>query len=166
MSVTFVLLFPMGALSLRFARTKIPVKVHACWQIVAFMIALIGMGLGIWLGLRVRYLDYLHSILGFAVLGCLVVQALLGALGHAKFKRLGKRSWWGVSHTWWGRGVIALALVNGGLGLLLADNTTGGRVAYGVVAGISVVVYVVVLALYYLKGRSSKKTAETERFEK
>lgn len=155
----------MGAPSLRHARPKVPVKVHACWQIFAFMIALVGVGLGIWLGLRVRYLDYLHSVLGFAVLGCLAVQALLGTLGHARFKKIEKRSWWGVSHTWWGRGVFALGLVNGGLGLLLADNTTGGRIAYGVVAGISVGVYVVVLALYYLRGSSGEKTAETEKFK-
>lgn len=37
---------------------------------------------------------------------------------------------------------MLLAIVNGGLGLQLAANTTGGEIAYGVIAGIVGVVYI------------------------
>ena len=54
-------------------------------------------------------------------------------------------------HIWHGRILIILGIVNGGLGLQLADNTTSGEIAYGVVAGVIFVVYIVVLGLWYYK---------------
>ena len=37
---------------------------------------------------------------------------------------------------------MLLAIINGGLGLKLAANTNGGKIAYGVVAGVVGVCYV------------------------
>lgn len=36
---------------------------------------------------------------------------------------------------------MVLAVINGGLGLKLADNTKGGKIAYSVVAGVVGLVY-------------------------
>ena len=42
---------------------------------------------------------------------------------------------------------MALAVINGGLGLKLAANTRGGEIAYGVIAGVVALAYVVVVVL-------------------
>ena len=42
---------------------------------------------------------------------------------------------------------MALAVINGGLGLKLAANTRGGEIAYGVVAGVVALIYVIVVVL-------------------
>lgn len=46
-------------------------------------------------------------------------------------------TWTALLHIWYGRILILLGIVNGGLGLRLADNSDGGEVAYGVIGGIS-----------------------------
>ena len=63
-------------------------------------------------------------------------QPVLGALHHAVYVREGRRSIWSYAHVWWGRVVLTLAIIQGGLGLRFANNTTGGKIAYGVVAGL------------------------------
>jgi hypothetical protein len=52
-------------------------------------------------------------------------------------------------HRWFGRFLIVLAVVNGGLGLQLANDTLGGLKVYGAVAGIIGVIYVVTLVVWY-----------------
>jgi len=42
---------------------------------------------------------------------------------------------------------MVLAIINGGLGLKLAANTTGGEIAYGVLAGVMLLAYVVLVVL-------------------
>lgn len=37
---------------------------------------------------------------------------------------------------WLGRVVLTLGMINGGLGLMLSDNTTKGEIGYGVVAAV------------------------------
>lgn len=44
---------------------------------------------------------------------------------------------------WLGRIIITLGIINGGLGFLLADNTRSGAIAYGVIAAIVWLAYVV-----------------------
>lgn len=51
-----------------------------------------------------------------------------------------------------------LGLINGGTGLKLADNTKGGSIAYGVVAGIMVVVY---FGIWFLSKRQAKSQEQT-----
>jgi len=42
---------------------------------------------------------------------------------------------------------MVLGIINGGLGLKLADNTKSGEIAYGVVAGVVAVVYAVLVVV-------------------
>lgn len=68
-----------------------------------------------------------------------------------RFKKDGRRTVWSYGHIWLGRIAITLGMVNGGLGLLLAEDapafvnfrpTRGQIVTYGVVAGIMWVLWV------------------------
>lgn len=49
---------------------------------------------------------------------------------------------------------MILGVINGGLGLKLAANTNGGKIVYGVVAGVVGLVYLV-LVLLKRKGRKN-----------
>lgn len=51
-------------------------------------------------------------------------------------------------------------MINGGLGLRLANNTMGGKIAYGVVAGIFGVAFVVLILWHDPK--SGKSQAEVD----
>lgn len=56
-----------------------------------------------------------------------------------------------------------MAIINGGLGLQLAANSRAGEIAYGVVAGIMGVIYVLVLALTGLrKGKTGARKSSDE----
>lgn len=52
------------------------------------------------------------------------------------FKKYSRRTFWSYAHLWLGRIIITLGIINGGLGLNLADNTTSGKIAYAVVAAV------------------------------
>jgi hypothetical protein len=48
---------------------------------------------------------------------------------------------------WYGRILIILGVINGGLGLKLAGNSKKGEIAYGVVAGVMLVIYIATAVL-------------------
>lgn len=52
------------------------------------------------------------------------------------YVRQQKRTIWSTAHVWFGRIVITLGIINGGLGLDFSGNTTEVEIAYGVVAGV------------------------------
>ena len=66
----------------------------------------------------------------------LILQVPTGLVHHSTFKKQGSKTFWAQVHTIWGRLIVTLGIINGGLGLRLAGNTTGGEIAYGVVAGV------------------------------
>lgn len=57
---------------------------------------------------------------------------------------------------------MILAVINGGLGLRLADNTDGGKIAYGVVAGVMGVAYIAAVG-FKRKGSVSGPVIKQER---
>ena len=92
-----------------------------------------------------------HPIIGLTIISALVFQPVLGALHHAVYVRDGRRSIWSTAHVWWGRVVLTLAIIQGGLGLKFAANTTGGEIAYGVVAGLIWIVWLGVAVWHDMK---------------
>ena len=92
-----------------------------------------------------------HPIIGILLFALLFFQPILGYVHHVRFKKYSRRTVWSYAHVWLGRVVVTLGMVNGGLGLLLAQGapafvdfrpTRGQIVAYGVVAGVMWVAWV------------------------
>ena len=79
------------------------------------------------------------------VIGLLFFQPAAGVLHHHFFKRDKKRNIFSYGHIWLGRCVIILGIINGGLGLQLAGDSTGGKIAYGVASGVIFLLYLGVL---------------------
>jgi hypothetical protein len=143
-SLAFVLLFPIGSIIIRLGSSRSIWIVHGLFQVFAYLIYVTAFGVGVWLinNIPVNLLDHYHPIIGIVVFVLLAFQPILGLVHHYKFKKLNRRTVWSYGHIWFGRIAITLGMINGGLGMLLATETTffmpsqGQIIAYGVVAGI------------------------------
>jgi hypothetical protein len=134
MGVAFAILFPLGVIVRSFTNTTI--WVHAGVQVVAYLMAWAGAGIGIYFAKKIHLLDNYHSIIGLVVVSVVIFQPILGLLQHAHFKKTGTGSIWGTVHRYLGLALVLLGMINGGLGLKVAGNSRGGEIAYGVVAGV------------------------------
>lgn len=111
-------------------------------------------------------LNSAHPIIGICVISLLVFQPILGIIHHNIYKRTHRRTFWAWGHIWFGRCLLILGVINGGLGLQLADNTVKGKIAYGVIAGVVFLSYVAVLGVSYMRQRRRGGLGEGETGEK
>ncbi|KAH9999727.1 hypothetical protein F4779DRAFT_154251 [Xylariaceae sp. FL0662B] len=162
-AVAFAVLFPVGSVFMRTVPGPLAWLVHAATQITAYLLYVAAAGLGLYLVSVVRMPPggtsllnmasmNAHPIIGIIVLAVLFFQPVLGAVHHAKFKRLKRRTWWSHAHIWVGRITLTLGIINGGLGLRLAGAPNDAKTAYGVVA-----------ALMWLLWAATVVLAETRR---
>ncbi|TRX90081.1 hypothetical protein FHL15_009000 [Xylaria flabelliformis] len=145
-SLAFAFLFPLGAILLRYIPGKAAVSTHWIIQVIASALYLIAAGLGLYLLSMIRIpsgaglLDIMrgnaHPIIGIVLLIALFFQPVFGILHHRQFKKLQKRTWVSYVHLWLGRLSITLGIINGGLGLALADATGAPVAAYAVISSV------------------------------
>jgi hypothetical protein len=76
---------------------------------------------------------------------------------HRAYKSLEKRTGWSYGHIFTGRAAVILGMVNGGLGLQLADARRSYIIAYGVFAGLMGVLYIG--AIVYGETRRGRTTS-------
>jgi hypothetical protein len=166
MGIAFVLLLPIGAIIVRIFSFPGLVWVHAGTQVTAYMMAIAGLGMGIWNAQQRDYLKQQHPIIGMIVVAGLFFQPFLGLGHHYSYKRsLPLPNIFTYLHIWWGRALITLAMVNGGLGLQLAVNASMTQIkAYGAVAGIMWVIWMATVLMASVKRRTTshekKETGE------
>ncbi|KAJ0425720.1 hypothetical protein BJY00DRAFT_307863 [Aspergillus carlsbadensis] len=160
MGIAFGIIFPLGAILLRVIRSKYGVYAHISAQLIGYALMIAGLATGIRVG---KILDRLHNnghtILGTVIVVFLLIQPFIGFWHHHKFKKTQSTGWWAHVHIWVGRLFLLLGIINGGTGLKLADNTTGGIIAYAVVAGVFGVAYIAIAALR--QGKVILKDKET-----
>lgn len=103
-----------------------------------------------------------HTIIGTVVVVALLLQPFIGFIHHRRFMKKQQRSKWTFVHVWYGRVLIILGMINGGLGLQLASDgpayKMAGMISYAVIAGISGVGFLSVIAVS--TGRKTGKSAE------
>jgi hypothetical protein len=162
MSVAFVVLFPSFAISIHIIPySKTIMRIHAPLQLFTLAMAIAGLGLGVYLGIDTNQLDKYHPIIGLVVVGMLVLfQPLMGLLQHMHFRRKGGKSVFAYIHRWLGRALIALGIINGGLGFLLTKNSgkgapKGAIIAYSVVAGVVGLVYIIFVIVLPFRSKKS-----------
>lgn len=165
MGAAFVLFMPLGVFLIRLTSFKNLVWYHAGIQVFAYLTALAAFGLGAWMATVTDAwsADNGHPILGTIIIALLLLQPVLGYVHHRIYVKEQKRTWWIYSHIWYGRALILLAVINGGLGLQLSDNTVKGEIAYGVIAGVMFLLYLAVLGIAYMR---KDKSPEGETGEK
>jgi hypothetical protein len=127
MSIVFIVIFPLGAISLHLplkgVSRRVISRVHAPMQAVGMAMMIGAMGLGI--DIAKNDLHYISPVHAHVVLGLLVtslvilLQPALGILQHLHFKKTQKKRVFAHVHRWSGRVLILLGWVNSGLGFQL-----------------------------------------------
>lgn len=74
----------------------------------------------------------------------LAIQPALGQLHHQHFMKTGGRGIISYVHLWWGRILLVLGTINGGLGFQLAHTSHGWITAYSIIAVVFYLLYAVV----------------------
>jgi uncharacterized membrane protein (DUF485 family) len=160
MSIVFIVLYPLGAISIHLPIDHIPylkntylqkkiVAMHVPIQVLASIMMVGAMALGIRLGHDLGYFDHAvpaHMIIGLIVVcTILVFQPIMGILQHRYFKKTGGKSIFAYLHRWIGRGAIILGMINNGLGFQLAESNvivpTRSYVRNYVILGVLVTVW-------------------------
>ena len=139
-TLAFGLLFPVGGIIIRLASFPGLWWVHGLFQMVAYVLYIAAFAIGVHMATRMHMLHLAHPIIGIVLFVLLIFQPILGFLHHTMFKKHSRRVLWSYGHIWLGRIVITLGIINGGLGLKLAERSPfaakkGAIIAYGVVAG-------------------------------
>lgn len=147
-TLAFGLLFPVGGILIRLASFPGLWWIHGLFQTFAYLLYIAAFGLGVYMASHMRMLHLAHPIIGIVLFVLLFFQPILGFLHHTMFKKHSRRMIWSYGHIWLGRFVITLGIINGGLGLQLAQRTRlfappqSAIIAYSVVAGIIWLIYV------------------------
>jgi len=138
-ALVMAVLYPLGSLLMPLLGRW---WVHAAWQFVSFCLMWVAFGLGVQSAKDSGILfDQAHTILGTVVICLFAVQPVLGFVHHRQYVKIQRRSAVSHAHIWFGRVLIVLGIVNGGLGLQLADERNSLVIAYSVVAGVVMLCY-------------------------
>ncbi|KAG0645466.1 hypothetical protein D0Z07_8686 [Hyphodiscus hymeniophilus] len=130
MSIVFLVLYPLGAISLHLPlphflrKIKIVPWVHVPIQILGLAMMIGALGLGIDIANDLHFFTSrtipAHVVIGLLTTSTIIViQPALGILQHLHFRKTGERSVWGYIHRWTGRVAIILGMINQGLGFQL-----------------------------------------------
>lgn len=157
-ALAFVALFPIGGILIRVASFTGLIWVHAALQLVAYLIYIVAFGLGVYMASQERLLTNAHPIIGIVLFIILLAQPVFGILHHRLFKKYGHRTLWSYAHLSVGRIAILLGLINGGLGLRLADASRSAKIAYGVCAALVGVVYIAAVVFGERRKRNAPPT--------
>ncbi|GAB0138472.1 hypothetical protein EsDP_00006707 [Epichloe bromicola] len=154
MSIVFLIGYPVGSMVMPLLGKWL---LHASWQMVMFLLMWAGFGVGYVLSRRLDlFFMQAHTRLG-VILCCLVsLQPVLGWLHHQHYVKHQRRGAVSHAHIWYGRALIILGMVNGGLGLQLAGMDRPFVIAYCTIAGVFAALYVGSVILGAVKGRSSR----------
>ncbi|KAK3393630.1 hypothetical protein B0H63DRAFT_22343 [Podospora didyma] len=153
MAVVMAILYPLGSLLMPLLGTW---WLHAVWQIVTFCLMWAAFALGVKAAKdRDELFQQSHTILGTVVVCLMVIQPALGFLHHRHFVSAGGRGPVSYAHIWFGRSLLVLGVVNGGLGLQLSKERRSLIIAYSVVTAIIFLAYALVKVWSTTRGKKS-----------
>jgi hypothetical protein len=169
MSLAFLVLMPLAALTLYLPYTKKVPHIHAPLQILSIILVIVGLALGVRLARPLGLTTGYHQVIGYVIIAILLsAQPILGLLQHLHFRNTGTRSGMGVGHQWLGRIVIIVGVVNGGLGMKqsgpVGDSWVPNYapVVYSVVAAVVFLIYVGIVVGTALR---KKNVTPTEKYD-
>lgn len=91
------------------------------------------------------------------------IQPVFGWLHHARFRKVGKRGVFSHIHIWYGRVLIIVGIIIGGLGLQLAGHNSGAwLIAYCVVAAVVAQFYIASIIVGVFRRRKETRSESVE----
>lgn len=134
MALAFVVLYPIGAILIPLVGRW---YIHAACQSIAFLVMWAGFGTGYaTASSRGILFKQTHTILGAVVTFAMVLQPALGLLHHRHYRKYQSRTVVSYVHIWYGRALLLIGVVNGGLGLRMAGSPSAFIIAYAVLAAV------------------------------
>ena len=122
MGLAFAVLMPTAALIIRHGNSM---EWYITTQMISYLLALIGSGLGIWMSMASGQLyTFYHPKLGMIMLILLLPQPLIGSPQRQQNLPHGMRTFLQSWHIWCGRLMILIGFVNGPLGIVLSHFGT------------------------------------------
>ncbi len=112
LGATFILLFPLGVLALRW-KWSFSFVSHWMLQLFGSIAAFIGLGIAIGMteaGIEYTTFDKGHQILGLVV-GLVMLQVVAGYVHHRRYVKVRARTWVSYLHLGLGRLVIYLGMI-------------------------------------------------------
>lgn len=188
-SLVWVIFIPSLAILLRLnLKNPIILKLHAIGQVLSYVIYIVAAGMGIWLAQQSAAFGVWsdpHPRLGLAILAIAFFQPIFGFVHHRIYKKRSQkiasgkptkapgRTPVGRVHLWVGRILIALGIINGGLGIRLASfspfqtdaTSQKASIAYGTVAGVMFLLYLICVIAFEVR-RARFQLAEQEERER
>ncbi|OBT61898.1 hypothetical protein VE03_08741 [Pseudogymnoascus sp. 23342-1-I1] len=161
MGVAWLIVYPAGAVLMRLRWGGVWTHVFVQALGTSMVIAAFGIGYSFSGTYGMRF-NNTHTVFGASIFGLILVQPFLGVVHHFIYRREGQGTLFGLVHCWYGRAIIILAVINGGLGLKMAGNTRGGEIAYGVVAGVALLVYLAATAYSVKTKKPQEKVKDKE----
>jgi len=183
MSIVFIVLFPLGAISIHLPTDRIPglrntylrnrvPAIHAPIQMIGFVMMIGGMGLGIRLAHDTGYLTAKpaekHIVIGLLVTCTLILfQPIMGYLQHSHYKRTGGKGIYAYIHRWIGRTMIILGIINNGFGFQLASEDINipksSIIRNSVLAGCLVLIWIIAAVVGHFQQRRAPVVTEKGR---
>lgn len=107
-----------------------------------------------------------HPAIGLTVFSLAWTQPISGLTHHVQYVKSQRRSILSWVHIWFGRILITMGIINGGLGLLFsADGSRADYIAYGVVAAIVWLAWLAVTVYGATRPRVTQQEVIAERSE-
>ncbi|KAJ4146821.1 hypothetical protein LMH87_001380 [Akanthomyces muscarius] len=154
MSVVFIIGYPLGGVLMPLMGKWV---VHASWQVIMLLSMCAGVVVGKIASDRLgMWFNESHVQLGTVVCAMMLFQVGLGWMHHRNYVKYQRRSWVSYCHIWYGRVLIIVGIVNGGIGLKVSRAPITQIIAYSVIAAIVFAVYGAVTAYRLVKPRGNK----------
>jgi hypothetical protein len=160
MGITFVLLYPAGAIMQPLLKLW---YLHASWQMAAFVLMWVGFGFGYIVAQDYQMLfTGTHTIMGTVVCAVMALQPIFGYLHHRHFVAHRRRSVVSHVHINLGRILLLLGIVNGGIGLKIARAPTAATSAYAIIAAGMALTYAGIATLSELRRRKLAREEQAQ----
>jgi hypothetical protein len=169
MGIAFVIIFPFGAIVIRFLSRVLPMptRIHYLTQIFGLLCVFTAMGLGIYLSSGISFIYFRTShflrpaipltsdqIFGITIISFLAVQLGFGYYHHKRYIQDSPtyRRWFTYVHIWLGRILILCGLANAGCGLKLAFVDNKYVIAWWATCGALALIYALVSVFAWWSG--------------
>ncbi|KAJ4146859.1 hypothetical protein LMH87_001418 [Akanthomyces muscarius] len=154
MLMVFIIGYPLGGLLMPLMGRWI---LHAGWQVTMFLAMCAGFAVGKIASDRFgMWFNEPHVQLGTIVCAMMLVQVALGWMHHRNYVKYQRRSWVSYCHIWYGRALIIVGIINGGIGFRVSRAPMAQIVAYSVVAAVVFALYGAVATYRLVKPRENQ----------
>ena len=183
MCVTFLLIFPVGALVMQFLKRALW---HAAVQVIGFVAVFAAFGVVIPIARQYnkvcttripaivrrrltcpqsKNFNSAHQVIGLLILAGLLLQVGLGLVGHSTYVRTNQSSPFSKIHFFLGPFIMVLGLINAGVGFNFAGNSHL-NILYAIIVVVVVVVFVAIIGCQlFCRSRRKYKPDQTEGFQ-